>query len=99
LIKNIDNFLMGKFFLGKRRFYMALFGAVDDLGDGVVRNFGNVAMTVNAFNLAVNAFIENGFINIIVPSLAIFIDSADTSMSVAHETVVFIGRFCRGTGK
>ena len=78
---------------------MALIGAIDDFGDGIVRNFGNVGMTVTAFNFAVNAVIVNCFINIIVPSLAVFIDSADKPMFVAHETVVLICCFGQGTEK
>jgi len=99
LVKEIDNFLMGKFFLGKRRFCVALIGAIDGFGDWIVRNFGNVGMTVTAFNFAVNALVVNCFINIIVPSLAVFIDSSDKPMFMAHETVVLIGRFGRGTEK
>ena len=38
---------------------MALIGAIDDFGDGVVRNFGYIVMTVTAFNFSVNALIVN----------------------------------------
>ena len=48
-------------------------------------------MTVTAFNVAVNAVIVYCFIDIIIPSLAVFIDSAAKSVSVAHKIVVFIG--------
>ena len=99
LVIEIDNFLMGKFFLGKRRFYVALIGAIDNFGDGVVRNFSNIGMTVTAFNIPMNAVVVNCFINIIVPFLAIFIDSADESMFVAHEAVILIGSVCLGTEK
>ena len=78
---------------------MALIGAIDGFGDWIVRNFGYVGMTVTAFNFAVNALVVNCLINIIVPSLAVFIDSSDKPMLVAHETVVLIGRFGRGTEK
>lgn len=70
---------------------MALIGAIDDIGDGFVRNLGDVGVTVTALNIAVNAMIVNCLIDIIIPSLAVFIDSAGQAMSVAHETVVFIG--------
>jgi hypothetical protein len=96
LVIKIDNFLMRKFFLGKRRLDMALIGAINDFGDWFVRNFGDVEMTVTAFNIAVDAFIVNAFIDIIIPSPAVFIDSAAESMFVAHETVVFIGGGCLG---
>jgi hypothetical protein len=90
LVIKIDNFLMRKFFLGKRRLDMALIGAINDFGDWFVRNFGDVEMTVTAFNIAVDAFIVNAFIDIIIPSPAV------ESMFVAHETVVFIGGGCLG---
>ena len=77
---------------------MALIGAIDDFGDGIVRNFGNVGMTVTAFNLAMNAVIVNCFVNIVIPSFAVFIYSADKPVFVAHEAVVFIGRVCLGIG-
>ena len=78
---------------------MALIGAIDDFGDWLVRNFGNVGMAVTAFNIPMNAVVVNCFINIIVPSLAVFIDSADKAMFMAHETVVLIGCFGQGTEK
>ena len=74
---------------------MALLGAIDDIGDRFVGNLGDVKVTVTAFNVAVNASIVNCFIDVIIPSLAVFIDPAAESMSVAHETVVFIGGVCR----
>ena len=70
---------------------MALGGAIDTFGDGIVRNLGDVCMTISAFNIAVNAMIVNGFIDIVIPSLAVLIDAAGESMPVAHETVVFVG--------
>ncbi len=73
---------------------MALIGAIDDLGDWIVRNFSNVVMTVTAFNFSVNALTVNRFINMVIPSFAIFIDSAAKSMFVAHEAVIFISTFC-----
>ena len=53
-------------------------------------------MTVTALNIAVDAFVVNAFINIIIPSAAVFIYSAAESMFVAHETVVVIGRVYSG---
>ncbi len=55
---------------------MALIGAIDVLGDRIVRNFGNVGVTVTAFDTSVNAVIIKKFIDIIIPALAVFIDSA-----------------------
>ena len=77
---------------------MALIGAIDDFGDGIVGNFSYIAMAVPAFNFPVNTLTINGFINMVIPSLAVFIDSAAISMFVAHETVVFIGSVGLGPG-
>ena len=70
---------------------MALGGAIDTCADGIVRNLGDVGMTIAAFDLAVNASIVYSLIDIIIPSLAVLIDPSHLSMSVAHETVVFVG--------
>jgi len=48
------NFFMRKFFLGKRRFYMALSRTIDALRHRIMRNFGNVSMAVTAFDAPVN---------------------------------------------
>ncbi len=90
---------MGKFFLSKRRFYMAQIRAIDLLGDGIMGNFGDGGMTVTAFDDSVNASIINCFINIIIPLPAVFIDAADKAVFVAHKAVFFIGRFGLGTAQ
>ena len=78
---------------------MALIGAVDRLGHRFVGNLGDVGMAVAALNIAVNAVIVNAFIDIIIPALAVFVDSAGQTIFVAHEAVVFIGSVCLGAVK
>jgi hypothetical protein len=57
VVVNVDNLFMGKFFLSKRRFDMALIGAIDFFDNRIVGNFGNVGMTITAFDTAVNAMV------------------------------------------
>ena len=76
---------------------MALVRTIDYLFYRVVRNPGNVGMTVPALDESVNTFVIKDFINIIIPSFAVFIDSANESMSVAHEAIFFIRRIGLGT--
>jgi len=76
---------------------MALVRTIDDLCYRIVRNPGNVGMTVPALDDSVNTFVIKNFINIIIPSFAVFIDSANESMSVAHEAIFFIRRIGLGT--
>jgi len=78
---------------------MALIGAIDFFGNRIVRNSGNVSMTVTAFDTSVNAMVVKCFINIIIPSPAVFIDSSHLSMFVAQETFIFISRFGGGSGQ
>ena len=78
---------------------MAQIRAIDLLRDGIVGNFGNVGMTVTAFDGSVNASIINCFINIIIPPPAVFIDAADKAVFVAHQAVFFIGCFGLGTAQ
>ena len=96
VVVNIDDLFMGKIFLRKRRFDMALIAAIDFLGNRIVGNFSNVSMTVRAFDTSVNAMVVKNFINIIIPSSAVFIDSSHLSMFVAQEAFIFISRFGRG---
>ena len=69
---------------------MALICTIDFLNNRIMRNFGDIGMTVAAFDFPVNAVAVNYLIDIVVPALAISIDSATISVFVAHETVVFI---------
>jgi hypothetical protein len=86
----IYDFFVGEFFLCKRRRYMALIRTIDFLNYRIMRNFGNISMTVTAFDFSVNAVAIDYLIDIVIPALAISIDSAAVSVFVAHETVVFI---------
>lgn len=83
---------MRKFFLRKRRFYMALIAAIDVLRNRIVRDSLNVGMTVAAFDTAVDTMIIQKFINIIIPALAVLIDSSAVAVFVAHEAIIFISR-------
>ena len=76
---------------------MALVGTIDDLCYRIVRNPGDVGVTLPALDKSVNTFVIKGFINIIIPAFAVLIDSANESMSVAHEAVFFIRRLGMGT--
>jgi hypothetical protein len=56
-------------------------------------------MTVTAFDTAVDTMIIQKFINIIIPALAVFIDSSAVAVFMAHEAVIFISRPGRGAGQ
>jgi putative flippase GtrA len=64
-----------------------------------MRNFVNIGMTVTAFDFSVNAVAINYLIDIVIPALAVSIDSATISVFVAHETVVFIRSAGLGRGE
>ena len=72
---------------------MAQIRTIDSLRHRIMRNFSNVSMTVTAFDAPVNTLIVKCFIYIIIPSFAIFIDSADKAVFVAHEAIFFVGGF------
>ena len=93
LVVNADDFIMGKFFLSKRRFDVALSPAIDALGNRIVRDPVNVSVAVPAFDVSMNAVIIKDFIDIIIPALAVFIDSAQQTVFVADEAIKFIGGF------
>jgi hypothetical protein len=99
LVVDTDDFFMGKFILSKRGFDMALVGTIDLLRNRIVGNFGNVSMAVTAFDISVNAVIIKKFIDIIIPALAVSIDSSHRSVFMAHEAVIFISRFGGGSGQ
>jgi hypothetical protein len=96
VVVNVDDLFMGKFFLSKRRFDMALIAAIDFFRNRIVGNFGNVSMTVRACDASVNAVVVKDFINIIIPAPAVFIDSSHLAMFVAQEAFIFVGRFSPG---
>ena len=91
LVVDTDDFFMGKFFLCKRRFDMALIGATDVLRNRIVRHLGNICMAVTTFDASMNAVIVEKFIDMIIPSLTVFIDPSHRSVLVAHQAVIFIG--------
>ena len=63
---------------------MALVRTIDQLGYRIVGNPGNVGMTLAAIDEPVNTCVVKLFIDVIVPSFAVFIDSTNESMSMAH---------------
>ena len=96
VVVNADDFFVGKFILRKRGLDMALVGTTDLLRNRIVWDFGNVSMAVTAFDTSVNTMIIKKFIDIIIPALAVCIDSSHRSVFMAHEAVIFIG--CFGPG-
>ena len=71
---------------------MALVPTIDQLGDRIMGDPGNVGMALPAVDQSMNAFVVKLCIDVIIPAFAVFIDSADESMSVAHEAIFFIRR-------
>ena len=97
LVVEGDNLFMGKFILSKGRLYMALVGAIDQLGDRIVGDSGNIGMTLPAVDQPVNAFVVKLCIDVVIPALSVFIDSADESMSMTHQAIFYIRSFSPGT--
>ncbi|MBA4369253.1 MAG: hypothetical protein C0403_16625 [Desulfobacterium sp.] len=95
LVEYPDNFFMGKGFLGKGWLYVALGCAIDFLGDRIMRYLGNASMAIAAFDFAVHTVTIAEFINVIIPALAVFIDSAYGPVLVTHKTVIFISSIYR----
>jgi len=89
LLKDIDYFFMGKLFDGKGRLNMALGGTVYGLFDRVMRKFGDIGVAFFAGDILVNAMLINIFIDIIVDLLAVFANSTEKAVFVAHETGFF----------
>jgi len=89
---------MGKVFLGKRRLDVTLIGAINLLGHRIMGQFFNVGMAVSAGDVSVNTFCVHMSVNIIIYPLAIFIDPADETVFMAHETVFFVRGFSPKTG-
>jgi hypothetical protein len=87
--KDIDYFLMRKLFNGKGRFDMAFGAAVYGLFDRVMRKFGDISVALFAGDILVNAMLINIFIDIIVDLLAVFANSTEKAVFVAHETGFF----------
>jgi hypothetical protein len=56
-------------------------------------NFCDVSMTVTTGNIAMNAAEVTLFVNIIIMSFAIFINTTHEPVTMAHEAIFFIRRF------
>ena len=68
---------------------MTLGGTIDFFSDRVVRKFGDIGVAVLAGDISVNALLIFNFIDMIIDSLAVFIDSTGKAVFVAHETGFF----------
>jgi hypothetical protein len=96
---NLNDFFMGKIFVGKRRFDMADIGAVDLLCYRVMGQLVNIGMAVPAGDIIMNGFAVDMFIDIIIYSSSVFIDSSQKAVSVAQETVILVCCPCREANK
>ena len=68
---------------------MTLGGTIDFFFDRVMRKFGDIGVAVLAGDISVNAFLIFIFINMIIDSLAVFINSTGKAVFVAHQTGFF----------
>ncbi len=68
---------------------MTLVGTIYFFFDRVMGKFGDMGVAVLAGDISVNAFSIFIFINMIIDSLAVFIDSTGKAVFVAHETGFF----------
>ena len=69
---------------------MALSRTIYFLFDRVMRKLGDIGVAVLAGDISVNAFLIFIFINMIIDSLAVFINSTGKAVFVADETGFFI---------
>ena len=68
---------------------MTLVGTIYLLADRVMREFGDVGVAVSTGDIVVNAFLIGSFVNLIIDSLAVFINSTGKAVFVAYETGLF----------
>ena len=99
VIINLNDFFMGKVFVGKRRLYMANIGAVDLLCHRVMGQLVNIGMAVSAGDIMMNGFAVNMFIHIIIYCSSVFIDSSQKAVSVTQETVIPVRSLYREADK
>jgi len=78
---------------------MANIGAVDLLCYRVMGQFVNIGMAISAGNIMMDGFTVNMFINIIIYSSSVFIDSPQKAVPVTQETVFLVCRLCREADK
>ena len=96
---DLNDFFMGKVFIGKRWLDMAYIGAIDLLGYRVMGQFVNIGMAVSAGNIIMDGLTVNMFIDIIIYSSSVFIDSSQKAVPVTQETVFLVCRLCREADK
>ena len=75
---------------------MAQGRTIDYLCYRIVGNPGDIGMALPALDESVDAFVVKEFINVIIPPFAVFIDSANEPMFVAHKAIFYIRRFGPG---
>jgi len=96
---NLNDFFMRKVFVGKRRLDMANIGAVDFLCHRGMGQLVDICMAVSAGNILMNGFAVNMFIDIIIYSSSVFIDSSQKAVSVTQEAVILVRSLYRETDK
>lgn len=68
---------------------MALGAAVYGFCDRTMRKFGNIGVAIFTGDILVQAVIIDIFIDIVVDLLAVFVDSSEKAVFVAHQTGLF----------
>jgi hypothetical protein len=89
-----DDFLVGKILLGPGRFDMAAIAAIDLFRHRIMGKLFDVSVTCPAGHLAVEAVQKNVLVDIIVFHHAIFTDSGQGRIFMAHEAIFLICGFC-----
>jgi hypothetical protein len=78
---------------------MADIGAVDILCYRVMGQLVNIGMAVSAGDIMMNGFAVDMFIDIIIYSSSVFIDSSQKAVPVTQEAVFLVRRLCRKADK
>ena len=90
---------MGKVLVGKRRLDMADIGAIDLFCHGSMGQFVNIGMAVPAGNIMMDGLAVDMLIHIIIDPSTVFINSAQKTIFVTHETIFFVRCLCREASK
>ena len=90
LVISFNYFFMRKILLGKRGFDVTFRGAIDVFRDRVMGNLGNGGVAVVAGDIFVYGVGKNMFVDVVVMSLAVFVDSTDKPVFVTHQAVFFV---------
>jgi hypothetical protein len=93
LVIDLYYFFVGKLLLGERRLYVAHVGTIDFFGHGVMRNFLDVRVTVSARDVSVHTAVITSLVHVIVYPLAAFVNSANETIFMAHQTIFFVFSF------